>query len=298
MNIYIFLVGLLCLLFFYKIPSKRIYKSPRCGNRNLIYYCISGDPTYVHLGYLAIYSLTKFLQRNDVDILIITNTSFIPEIKDKILDKIGNNFSGKFIIKNIDLLDIKTNPYELRLQLFNVFPEVINLYKKVLYLDTDTIIANNTINNLFNEKFDTKNLHVLKENDYNYNDENFTIIELSDETINLLKSKNIYPFNSGTLLFSPTNDMRIHFNNVIRLKQDYNIRPFDQEYLNFYFNVQHMITDNLILEKYVKLINCLNPETITLDNLPILHFYTCAGWGKAKIKIMTKTVEKLTTIFN
>lgn len=268
------------------IFNNKFTKSSSSG-RSLVYYCISGDKTYIDMGILAISSLIYFLNRNDIDILIITQNSFMDTINSKL-----NNlkFNGNFIIKSLD--DKEINPYALRLHIFDIFPEV-QMYNKVLYLDSDTIVVNDKINNLFDEYLDVKNLHVFREPGVNEYNSMFTIAPVAKDHQEYLFSRNLYPFNSGTFMFCPTEDMKNHFNNVNQIRKSYPVSHYDQDYLNFYFNIQKLSTDNTTLENYIELVDCLGSTKRTSKDKAILHFYNHTGFGKFKIKAMTESYSYL-----
>jgi lipopolysaccharide biosynthesis glycosyltransferase len=264
--------------------AKIDFKIHRKSNRHLIYYCVSGDQTYLDLFKYALGSLKKFLNRpnDDVDILIITSESF----EKKVREIAG---PGSLIIKSLP--DTQINPYTLRLELFDIFPEVQS-YNKVLYLDTDTMIVNNNINNLFDEYLNPSLLHVFKEPGVTEYNSMFTIAPVSKDYQNYLFSRNLYPFNSGTFMFCPNVTMKAHFNGVNKLRKISPISHYDQDYLNYYFNILKLSSDNSVLERYVLLIDCVESTVRSSDIHPILHFYNHTGYAKFKLKSMTETFNK------
>jgi lipopolysaccharide biosynthesis glycosyltransferase len=263
--------------------------------KNLVYYCISGDKNYIDMGLLSIQSMVYFLNRSELtrtgsgtDILIITQDSFKDEIKQRLTNlHLKNN--GKFIIRSMKDNDI--NPYALRLRVFDVFPE-IHSYHKVLYLDSDTVVVNKNINHLFTEYLDPKHLHVFREPGVTEYNTMFTIFPVPKDHQEYLFSRNKFPFNSGTLLFCPTQDMKNHFRNVNNLRKQYPVSHYDQDYLNYYFNVQRLLTDNEILEKYVYILDCLKTSIRTSPDKPILHFYNHTGSAQFKIKAISESVQQ------
>lgn len=264
-------------------------------NRNLIYICVSGNPSYISLVNLLLFSLVHFIQRDDIDILIITQDSFLPKIKN-LVSRYSSYFKGNFIIKT--QRDSLVNPYTLRLSIFDIFQEVTQ-YTKVLYLDSDIVITNNKINDLFDETFNSRKLQVFSECDYHTNrcvkDYNFmfTIFPLNPKYEMSLIKRGIYPFNSGTFMFCPTYNMKLHFGKVNNLRKKYTHSQTDQDYLNFYFNIigNGHLSDNTLLKKYVILINCTKSNVRTHSQFPILHFYTDMGSGTNKFKAMKEAVD-------
>jgi lipopolysaccharide biosynthesis glycosyltransferase len=269
-----------------------------CKNdRNLIYICVSGNPSYIPLLNLLLFSLVHFIQRDDIDILVITQESFLPKIR-KLVGYYSSYFKGNFIIKTQQ--DSLVNPYTLRLSLFDLFQEVTQ-YSKVLYLDSDIVITNNKINDLFDQTFSPKKLQVFSECDYHTNrcvkDYNFmfTIFPLKPLYERSLIKRGVYPFNSGTFMFCPTNEMKSHFGKVNKLRKDYPHSQTDQDYLNFYFNIigNGSLSSNSLLKKYVILINCTKSSVRTHSDFPILHFYTDMGSGTNKYKAMKEAVDAI-----
>lgn len=268
--------------------------------RNLIYLCVSGNKGYIPLADLLLFSLVHFINRDDIDILVITEDSFLPKITTTI-EYYTPHFKGNFIIRTqVPTPEIRLTPYTLRLFLFDIFPQVTR-YSKVLYLDSDIVITNNKINDLFDQTFDPKKLQVFSECDYHTNrcvkDYNFmfTIFPLKRGYESSLISRGVYPFNSGTFMFCPTNEMKSHFTKVNDLRKKYPHSQTDQDYLNFYFNIigNGSLSSDSLLKKYVILINCTKSAVRTHPEFPILHFYTDMGSGTNKYKAMKEAVDAI-----
>lgn len=270
MKLVSFIIGIIIGYLIAKIDFKKSK-----SNRNLIYYCVSGDPIYLDLLRYSLSSLKYFLKRTDVDILVITSESFKKNVEKTVPTFIRT------------LPDSEINPYTLRLSIFDIFPEV-QCYNKVLYLDTDTMIVNSNINNLFDEYLNSGVLHVFKEPGVIEYNSMFTITPVSKDHQNYLFSRNLYPFNSGTFMFCPNQTMKAHFNGVNKLRKDHPVSHYDQDYLNYYFNVLKLSSDNSILERYVKILDCVTSTVRGSDTHPILHFYNHTGHGKFKLKSMSE----------
>ena len=128
--------------------------------RTIIYSCVFFNKKYINLVNLLLKSYKLFGNASDdIDYLVICNPNFQKKIQ-AIFDNL--NISGK-----IWCIDLKTS-FEgcySRLKIFDYTN--INLYNKILYLDTDIIISNS-----INEILDFE----MKKNIYSYDDDDKRII--------------------------------------------------------------------------------------------------------------------------
>lgn len=234
--IVIFIIINIILFYLHKYKNKK---------RNLIYICFTGKP-YFELAKLLIRSIDTFLIRDDVDILIVTN----PQTMILCKNWLYNEWTP--VNKNINILYSITNePFHLHRFMIN---DIFKSYNKILYLDTDILIASKYINNLFDENLDHNTLYVMHEST-NYNgyehsfQEKFYNIQQQLE----LQKRNIYPFNNGQFLFLYSNEMKNHFDNTINIIKSRKFDLFiDQQTMNVYFN-NNYLSKSGIIDKYTKL---------------------------------------------
>ena len=252
---YIISLFIILIIFYYFLSYKK---------RNLIYICFKGK-NYSELAKLLIRSIDTFLLRDDVDILIITDSYS--------LQFITNWLYKEWIPKNkyINFLYLTSDePYYLYRFIIN--DNIFKNYHKILYLDTDILITSYSINNLFDEPLNDK-LHVIIEHN-NYNNYEHVLQDslYTNQQQLELQHKNIYPFNNGQFIFIYSSDMKNHFNNIINLIKTKKYNLFiDQQAMNTYFN-KLFLTESNILDKYTKLF--ATDYIITNDNKNkcIMHF--------------------------
>jgi hypothetical protein len=213
--------------------------------RNLIYICFTGKP-YLELGKLLIRSIDTFLSRDDVDILIVTS----PETMILYKNWLYNEWKPRN--KNINFLYSITNePFHLYRFILN---DIFKSYNKILYLDTDILIASKSINNLFDENLDKNTLYVIQESknhngyEHSFQDKKYTTSQQLE-----LQQRNIYPFNNGQFMFRYSPEMKNHFDNIINIIKS---RPYDlfidQQTMNVYFN-NNFLSKPGTIDKYTKL---------------------------------------------
>jgi hypothetical protein len=237
---------------------------------NLIYSCVFFKVQYLKLLDLLLKSYITFNQNFDSTYLIITQPSFEDRIKNLFL---------KYKIKNFDIFTLNLSGiFEAcasRLHIFD-YPK-INLYQKILYLDTDILITNN-INNLFNLEI-KEYLYVLKEN---YHRE-FHCCLFQQQEINE-KVKDL-TFTSGILYFKNSliiKNLFIEISNEIKNYNQKNLPPpkcYDQPFFVYYGIKQNLIENKSLIGLCVNNPKEFNKETIT-------HFPECVGNHKHKLPMM------------
>jgi len=237
--LYIFVIFIIIYIILFYLKK---YKNKK---RNLIYICFTGK-SYFELSKLLIRSIDTFLTRDDVDILICTS----PETM--ILCKNWLYKEWKPRNKNINFIYSITNePFHLYRFIIN---DIFKSYNKILYLDTDILIASKNINNLFDENLENNKLYVIHEStnyngyEHSFQDKVYTIGQQLE-----LQKRNIYPFNNGQFMFLYSPEMKTHFDNTINIIKS---RPddlfIDQQTMNVYFN-NNFLSKSGIIDKYTKL---------------------------------------------
>ena len=123
---------------------------------NLIYMCVFYQQNYIKLLNLLILSISEKanINKETTHILIITSPLFQPLIQ-----------------KSVEIYDLPLHYYILNINTLmesswcklNIFQyDVIDKYKKILYLDTDVLI-NSDINILFDTEISSDKLYALEE---------------------------------------------------------------------------------------------------------------------------------------
>ena len=249
-------------------------------NKTLIYSCVFFNENYLNLIDLLLKSYKLFGNAPDnVDYLIMCN----PDYEKKVQTIFENlNISGK-----IWCLDLKTkfDACCSRLNIFN-YPN-INLYNKILYLDSDILITN-SLNNILDFTLENKLYALLEGNtSHDYWGKNF-----------FDKNPNCPAFSSGVLLFNNNAIIKDLFDQIIThineelKKHNYEIlfqQKKDVQPLPFFgdqpFIVYHAFKNNLYDNQ--KLIKIVIDNPNMFNNQTISHFPGGPGDYNSKIKKMS-----------
>lgn len=178
-----------------------------------------------------------------------------------------------------------------------IMTDTFKSYDKILYLDTDILIASNTINDLFDEYMEKDILYVIPElkNDYNDNtvclkNKQFTISQQIE-----FRKRNISPFNNGQFMFLYSLEMKTHFDNVINIIKSNEPDIFiDQQAMNHYFN-SLFLSKHGTLEKYTQL---FAKDYINTDKKCIMHFCGHIHDGEIKEDFMLNFLKLNNIILN
>ncbi len=230
--------------------------------------CVSKQPKFVDCVSLLIRTLEIYTSKPiSYDILIIHDE----EISEYVKTLTSNIF--KIIFFKATKINYTDPAFFYRLRFFD-YPDA-SKYNKILYLDSDILVTVD-INKYFENNLENGKLYVYPENfDINshtlyyfnpFYPENKTNLEV-------MQSKNIYVFNSGTFLFLNCKEMLQHFNNLIMFIINHsNLNAFtDQSFINYYFNTNECSIPLFSKEDYSLGVD----QTIFRENC-ILHF---AGQG-------------------
>lgn len=235
--------------------------------KNLIYFVVGGDPSYIQLTRFCIHSLTQFndLVQDNIDILVICDERYshvvlreLPFVKIHIC---GNNDS----------------PMKVSMRKLEVFsyPHIHN-YNNILYLDSDIVIIS-SLRRLWSLQLDDDIIYVKKEDSFSWQENYFHGLKLyTDEQIKEFTRDAVVPFNAGQFLFRNSVAMKEHFDNILRLiadwKGDY---FFEQSFMNHYFLINNKY-NNSALENYIEFVMNKNTnEIVTKREVSILHFANC-----------------------
>lgn len=267
-NIFVvFLLFSLSFLYFKKLASR--------PKRHLIYICFTGQK-YFEIAQLLISSIGKRVTRNDVDILIRTDSETMPFVR-QWLAQYQEYCPNRDIRFKLSTSNLKM--YQYRFQIDHNFKE----YDKILYLDTDILIANSHINSLFDEQLNYDTAYVVHES-RDFNRHEWSYKDYTHSQIMAMTNRDIFPFNNGQFMFRYSPTMKTHFDNVIQLTESKPYNSFiDQQSMNHYFNTQ-FLTDGNVLKEYTKLF--ATDQTVPQYKECIMHFSGNIHEGQWKLDIM------------
>jgi hypothetical protein len=222
------------------------------GQKNLVYFTVSGDDSYICLLEMCLKSIIKFTPDINFDILFITQENFVDKIR---AISCLSNFLAYYHIVESPEDGIAASAQKI--QIFKY--KNINEYKKILYIDCD-IVCVKPICELFNIEFDPKYIQVasnptVKLDAWDTNVVFFGLGYLKPEHKKYIETSQVTPFNAGQFMFYNTERMRAHFENIIWLMS---VWPgpyfFEQSFMNFYFGL-HGLTKKDVLSPRASLIS-------------------------------------------
>lgn len=239
--------------------------------RNLIYMCIFFNKNYIHLLKLLLQSLNEFGKKNEnTDILIITDPEFVQWIQE---------MSSEYAItlKYMVVSNIQTIFYAAAARILIFQYSEIDLYEKILYLDTDIVISSD-INRIFNLSIESK-IYGLPEG---------TIGDAwwgGPEFFDFTKiEKNISAFSTCCLLFPNTPEVKELFKKIHKYigEKAYQVRTpitLEQPFVVYVAVTEKMYNNTLLSGLIVN-----HPESYT--GQVISHFPIGPGDYSSKLKKM------------
>lgn len=247
-------------------------------SRNLIYLSVFLNKNYIKLLKLFVESLVLkgSFNPDTTDLLIMTQSGFEADI----LEAVQPIVPILYILESKSIFAACCS----RLQIFEYAS--INLYNKILYLDTD-ILINGDINILFNINIDSNKLYALEEGSINNLPHGSQFFDPAK--IDITTSA----FTSGILYFRNSTEIRRLYNEII-LHIIHHVRnripiPACQDQP---FIVYHAISknkyDNQLMKQYAK----NNPSEVS-DTIIIYHFPGGIGNYDRKDAKMTAFLEKI-----
>lgn len=217
-------------------------------NKFAIY--LTTDENYWKHSFVSISSLLKF--NNSIDVFLIYFN-----INDDVLSLFKKNFGEKLTLikfkqENCNRISCKIKGFYFRY----FIPEQLNLYKKILYIDSDTLICGN-INKIFDTNL-TKTIAAVKEPKPASN-KKFYIGKPSKR------------FNSGVLLINPKKyKSKNYLDKILKQSKNYKDKWGDQPIVNLVFKNDHQY----INYKW----NCLDKTVSNKKDYKILHFNNFKPW--------------------
>lgn len=246
--------------------------------KNLIYFVVGGDPSYIKLTQFCIHTLMQFndLIEDNIDILVICDRTY-----------------SSIVLKSlpfvkIHICDHNDSPMKVSMRKLEIFsyPHIHN-YQNILYLDSDIVIIN-SLSKLWSMYLNDDIIYVKKEDSFTWNNSYFHGLKLyTDEQITEFTNNGIMPFNAGHFLLTNSAAMKDHFDNILVLianwKDEY---FFEQSFMNHYFLLNNKY-NNSVLENYIELAIDKNVnEIVTKKDISILHFANCGVPSPLKLHRM------------
>lgn len=267
--------------------------SAAIGSKNLVYFSVFGVEFSLLLE-LLLKSLVKFAKPFNFDILIITD-----EISRKAILAIDELKEFNY---DFHIVETPEDPVVASMYKLNIFDyRRINEYKNVLFLDADIICFKN-INFLFNKTDDTldvvDNLYEKYKNEGTINQQIISAATLTHSICYFLQEDKEYiekedpkVFNAGQFLFKNSEQMKMHFENVIWLSKIWPSAYFyEQSFMNQYFVLNKICSFDVLASATklsIKLVfmneNIENWESIDHnENHAIMHFAGSSTNAKQK----------------
>lgn len=265
----------------------------------LLSYLIYGNGYLEQLD-IHLQSLLLTTNIDDYDFMFITNKGLVSKIqklmkKHNILSKVIFNIQPNIIKRN----NLREYLEKLLVLKFNVMDIDISNYDRVLLGDIDVLVLDDLhkithINGIKNNCF-----YGITEDNASHTCPYWYLYPYTNEQLKLLDNNKILPMNSGHILFVPSKENKVHFDNmknIVSSINDHNKKYkkieikyfYDQSIYNHYVNLNN-------LSNYKKLNGKLKlfPKSNTNYNkkFVILHF-TGIGDCDSKIKKMKNYLQK------
>ena len=221
------------------------------NKKNKFAVYLTTDEKYWKHSFVSISSLLEF--NNSIDVFLIYFN-----INDDILSLFKKNFGKKLILVKFKQKNFNRISYKIKGFYFRYFlPEQFNRYKKVLYIDSDTIICGN-INKIFDTNL-KKTIAVVREPNLPTN-KMFYIGKLTSKR-----------FNSGVLLINPKKyRSKRYLGKILKQSKNFKDKWGDQPIVNLVFKNDHQY----INYKW----NYVDKTVSNKKDYKILHFNNLKPW--------------------
>ena len=249
-------------------------------NNYLAYFTVGYNKVYIDVLNLAIKSLNYF---TCLDILVICDKTFELECKNK-------------LPKNVIIVTVPDSTQAAyasinKLKVFEVYD--IQKYKSVFFIDSD-IIVHTDILPYFEKIVKPDTLYVYTEDTnplansqpwFSYNNYNQADLER-------FQRENIHPFNAGCFGFCPSDEMKLHFNNILEFIKNYkgSLHIYEQSFMNVYFNKINN-TDRTLLTKQTYVMFPYRDYPIQSHEGKLIHFTGLVGECAVKYREIKKYVD-------
>lgn len=236
------------------------------GNKNLVYYTISGID-YIMLLELSLKSLIVNNLNKSFDVLIITD-----EYTLKLLNAVDclKEFNWHY-----HLIPLPRDGIEASMAKLKIFSyEKINEYSKILFLDADIICRGNFLDvfsTSTNGKLEAVHSPIVKKDLpsfpglYKSTGINYSLGFFTEANKEYILKNDPWVFNAGQFYIENTEQMEQHFKNIIWLTEIWpTVYFFEQSYMNQYFNFNELVS-YAALDKHVSTMSVLISIIINLD---------------------------------
>lgn len=208
-------------------------------SRNLIFFTTGCDETYIQLTSFCIYTIGQHTDLTNIDILVMCDADY-----QSIICKELPHFVKFHITPN------NNSPHQTSMRKCEIFDyENIQLYSKVLYLDSDIVVTGD-ISRMF-DKISNENVLYVKtetrDNDCHNHLEHSLQLHTESQVLEFSR-RNQHGFSCGHFMFCNSAIMNHHFDQVLKLMRSHTGPYFyEQSFMNHYFNSE-FITDETMLE--------------------------------------------------
>ncbi len=239
----------------------------------LVYYTVGYSPTYIDVLALSIQSLRTSGYMGDIAVLC--DESFLPRCKELLpSDILFHTF-----------LD-STSPESASMNKLRIFElPGIEMYEKVLFLDSDILVHTN-VNALFRRIVSPGKLYVYTETTKHSDHKNiiWSLCSYDDLELEIFRLCSIHVFNAGCFAFVRNDTMKEHFSAIQDMISKHE-GPFfyEQSFMNVYFNRNRQTDRSLFTED-----NYMFPKDKKAYPGYLLHFAGDPGSGKTKLQRMTE----------
>ena len=231
--------------------------------KSLIYFCVFHNKGYLELLQILLASLTVFSSLDTIDILILTSSDFKHDI-----DKLANTLDIRITVYTLQFTKLHEALCS-RLYIFD-YPYTMD-YEKILYLDTDIIIQGK-IEDLFSHSIENK-LYAFREGNIGHPYWGGEFFDFSK--LNL--SPQASGFNSGVLLFRPSEIIKTTFSNIVNhiseiISSGKSLPDCpDQSLLNYYF-IKNELYNISLMDSLVKIYSKGDDISRIINGNIICHF--------------------------
>ena len=251
--------------------------------RNLVYFTLGVDEKFTRMVKSCIWSILQNTREVVFDILIIHDSEVAVSEFCKIFPEVQFHFLE--VEKAKDGIEASMN----KLKLFS-FPKIAE-YKKVLFLDADIVFGKVDIRDVFGLELSTRTFYsVVHSTCLVEMHQTFfhTIRRYEKNEMVKFEEANLVPFNAGQFMFTISNVMQRHFENILYLisvwRKNY---FFEQSFMNYYFN-SNMVSDTDLMKKYFSIyyIGKDHMSNLTLDKEKVVHYAGDPCDGSSKLDFL------------
>ena len=251
--------------------------------RNLVYFTLGVDEKFTRMVKSCIWSILQNTREVVFDILIIHDSEVAVSEFCKIFPEVQFHFLE--VEKAKDGIEASMN----KLKLFS-FPKIAE-YKKVLFLDADIVFGKVDIRDVFGLELSTRTFYsVVHSTCLVEMHQTFfhTIRRYEKNEMVKFEEANLVPFNAGQFMFTISNVMQRHFENILYLISVWRKKYFfEQSFMNYYFN-SNMVSDTDLMKKYFSIyyIGKDHMSNLTLDKEKVVHYAGDPCDGSSKLDFL------------